>query len=164
MQCSCILFLIFYIPLCTCTAGLRCSVVSCLCVLERCFIFPISHHVCAHFYASSCLATDSWMLWCLCMHVHYMKYNYMKYNVYLCLGVLCRVFSPLCVCICLSEPLTGLPWIWWIIFNTLWLSKYWDIMYITYITKTKFLPVQNKFGFFASAILVCLHKTQLHNV
>lgn len=95
MQCSCILFLIFYIPLCTCTAGLRCSVVSCLCVLERCFIFPISHHVCAHFYASSCLATDSWMLWCLCMHVQvWIIWNIMSTYAWVC----CAASSLPCVC------------------------------------------------------------------
>ncbi len=37
-------------------------------------------------------------------------------------------------------------------------------MYISYITKTKFLPAQNKFGYLANAILVYLHKTRLHNV
>lgn len=71
-----------------------------------------------------------------------MSMNYVKYNFYLCLAVLCRVFSPLCACLCLSEPLAGLPWFWQIIFRTLWFSKYWD-MYITYITETKFLPAQN---------------------
>lgn len=104
-----------------------------------------------------------WLQIAECFDVHVCT-SYMKYNAYLCLGVLCGVSSPLCVCVGLSEPLTGLLWIRQIIFSTLWLSKYWDIIYITYITKTKILPVQNKCGFFASAILVCLHTTQLHNV
>lgn len=76
--------------------------------------------------------------------------------------LLYHVFSPLCVCLCISEPLARLPWFWQIIFRTLWFSKYGD-MYITYITTTKFLPAQNEFGYLATTIQVYLHNCAMWN-
>lgn len=109
--CSHILFLIFYIPPCTCTAGSRfmCEFLYFRGFMHVCLRDVLSFHVPPCICSFLCICV--WLQIVVCFDVYVcMSMNYVKCNFYLCLGVLYYVFAPLRACLCLSEPLTGLPW------------------------------------------------------
>lgn len=72
-----------------------------------------------------------WLQIVVCFDVYVRIRNIVKYNFYLCLAALHRAFTPLCVCLRLCEPLTGLPCLWPL--HSLHHSHH---LRITYITRT----------------------------